>query len=154
MKKIIVVIALIMLVPVLVSAQLKSQAKQGLDLQNVLKYGLNPLRPVSGLLDSDRFRIYQSYSLSLLSVNGHSFTRAMYLNTMEYQLADPLVVTLQWGYLMNQPFGAKLLANQPGSFFKGGMFVSNAQLRYAPSRNFQFILNYRSIPYTPYWMYR
>lgn len=144
---------LLILLPSFVSAQLKSHEK-GLDMRKVLKYGLNPIGLVSGsLLDSDKFNMSQSYRVSVGSFGGHSYSQAMYLNTMSYQISNPLSFKLQWGYLMNQPFGGnnKALGFNQGLPFNNGFFISGAQIKYQPSENTELKLEFRQVPSRYYY---
>jgi len=153
MNKRILIIGLFLLLPVLASAQLKSQAN-GLDMRTILRYGTNPIGWVaSPLLNPERFHMTQSYSFSVGSLGGSAFSQAMYLNTMHYQISDPLTLSLQWGFMMNRPLGGqdKLgLMNSP--FFRNGFFFSGAQLRYTPTKNTQLMLEIRQNPYN-YYLY-
>lgn len=140
-----VCILLLVFLPSLASGQLKSQ--NGVDLQTVLRYGLNPIGLVSGsLLDPNRFHISQSYSISFMNFGSQSISQAMYLNTMTYQISTPLSFSLQWGLMMNKNLGTGGLGIQSNSPFNNGLFISGAQLRYAPSANTEFKLELRQYP--------
>ena len=134
MKKQLSILFIIFCLPLLTSAQLKSQA-DGLDMKKILRYGMNPIGIFSkSLLDPDKFQMTQSYTMSMGSFGGQSIGQAMYLNTMSYQISNPLSISLQWGYLMNQPLGGdkKTVGFQPYLPSNGGFFISGAQLKYTP----------------------
>jgi hypothetical protein len=133
---------LIALLPVLAFGQLKEQLKpqsfsqlltqpQGL----VGLIGLNP----------KRFSMQQSYSLSYTSLGGRDFSQGVYLNTMSYQVADPLQVSLQWG-VMNQPLSGLGVS----SLYQNGFFVSGASVEYKPSRNLSVGVQFNRNP-AGYW---
>ena len=150
-RKIITTLLLILL-PVLVSAQLKSQEK-GLDISKILRYGINPVGIFSGsFLNPDKFHMSQSYSYSMSTFGGNSMGQAMYLNTMSYQFSDPLSFTLQWGYTMNQSLGEnKALGFNQNLPFNNGLFISGAQLKYKLSQNSEFKIEFSRVPYNSYY---
>jgi len=153
MNKKIAIILLFVLLPVLASAQLKSQA-EGLDMKKILKYGINPIGLFSNsFIDPNKFQMTQSYSMSVGSFGGQSMSQAMYLNTMSYQISNPLSFSLQWGYLMNQPLGGgnKSIGFNPSFPSNGGFFISGAQLKYTPSENTELKIEFRQMPYNPYY---
>jgi hypothetical protein len=92
-------------------------------------------------LNPSRFTMSQSYSLSYLSYGGKGFSQGVYLNTMQYQLADPLSVRVQWG-MAHQPFAG---AGLPG-IYGNGLFLSSANLEYKPSEKFRIGLSIDSYP--------
>ncbi len=151
MRKITTTLLLILL-PVFASAQLKSQ-ESGLDISKILRYGINPIGIFSGsFLNPDKFHMSQSYSYTMSSFGGASIGQAMYLNTMSYQISNPLSVSLQWGYLMNQTSGGdKAMGFNSGLPFNNGLFISGAQLKYNPSPNTEFKIEFRQLPYNPYY---
>lgn len=150
-RKIIVTLLLILL-PVLVSAQLKSQEK-GVEISKILRYGISPVGLFSGsFLNSDKFHMSQSYSYSMSTFGGNSMGQAMYLNTMSYQFSDPLSFTLQWGYTMNQSFGEnKALGFNRNLPFSNGLFISGAQLKYKPTKNSELKIEFSRVPYNSYY---
>jgi|Deesub1362B_J571_1020462.scaffolds.fasta_scaffold01565_8 hypothetical protein len=152
MRKKIIVVGLFLLLPVMASAQLKSQAT-GLDMRTVLRFGMNPIALISSpLLNSDRFHMSQSYSFVIGSFGGSAYTQAVYLNTMSYRISDPLTLSVQWGIMMNRPLGDPKLGTSPNLFFRNGLFFSGAQLKYTPSANTQLFLEVRRVPYN-YYLY-
>jgi hypothetical protein len=102
-------------------------------------------RKPTGLFDklfhSPRFRMTQSYSLSFFSMGGQAFNQGMYLNSMSYQISDPLLAQVQIGYL-NQPFGAWGNSAQTA----GKLFVRSASLQYHPSDNMHVRFDYETMP--------
>ena len=145
MKKF-VYLLLLLLLPMMASAQLKS--KDGIDVKDVLHYGLNPIGLISGsIFNPDRFHMTQSYSVSFMNYGNNSLSRTMYLNTMTYQISNPLSVSLQWGIQMNNNLSSNnKLGLQPNLPFNNGLFISGAQLKYAPSENTEFKLELRQYP--------
>lgn len=104
---------------------------------------------LNSFLNSNRFTMNHSYSLSFMSSGGHSTNLGMYLNTMTYQISDPLMMQLRVGYL-HQPFGAM---NSISSSMNNTFFVQGAQLLYRPSKNLRVSLEYESVPsmMSPYY---
>ncbi len=149
MKKVLLITVLLFL-PALTAAQLKSQAS-GLNMAQILRSGTNSIGLLSGaFLSPDRFQMTQSYSISMGSMGGHSFTQAMYLNTMNYKISDPLSLSLQWGVMMNGLPGMGGLGLNNELPFKNGFFISGAQLKYTPTPNTELKIEFRRNPYG-YW---
>lgn len=136
--------------PALAFGQLKEQTKPP-SFSQLLTQGLSAPRGLAGLLglNPNRFTMQQSYSLSYLSAGGNGYSQGLYLNTMSYQVSDPLSVSLQWG-MMNQPLGT--LGVSP--LYQSGFFFSGANVEYKPSDKFSVGLQINSYPasnyYSPY----
>ncbi len=127
------------LTPALCFAQLKRDAK--VDMATALTAPkLENLLGLAGL-DPNKFSMSHSYSLSFSSYGGNSFNQGLYLNTMQYQLFDPLTVHLQLG-VAHQPFGNQL----QGGSFKNELFISSAGFEYKPNRNLTLQLEYSRQP--------
>lgn len=145
MKKINLVF-IILLLPALASAQLKKQSEP-LDLKQELLRPLNENNIGLGLIDFSKLSMSHSVSMSYFSMGGQSLSQSMYLNTMNYQVSDPLSVQLQWG-VRNFPhntFGNNAPALQ------NGFFISGAEINYKPSDKFQMKLQYSSQPSRYYY---
>lgn len=109
------------------------------------------LQTIVGLLglNPNKFSMSQSYALEFTSFGGQTFNRGLYLNTMMYQLSDPITMYLQIG-MQHQPFGSQV-ENSP---YKSQIFVSGAGFQYKPSDNFKLQLEYSEQPglyYSPYY---
>ena len=99
-----------------------------------------------GLLNSDRFQMNQSYSLSF-SANGHgSSSSGLYLNTISYKLANPLILELDWGFhtpfhsTMSGNLGRMYQLNQQNS--AGSLILPRIGLEYRPTENSLISINY------------
>jgi hypothetical protein len=140
-KKIFLLLAA-MLLPALALGQLK-EPKNTPHFSEVLTSGAQQPKGLIGLLGLNpaRFSMSQSYSLSYLSFGGKGFSQGVYLNTMQYQLADPLRVQVQWG-MAHQPFAS---AGLPG-IYGNGLFLSGANVEYQPSEKFRIGLSLDSYP--------
>jgi len=141
-KSVVLLALMLVLLPVLAFGQLQEQLKPQSFSQLLTRpqgliglIGLNP----------KRFSMQQSYSLSYTSLGGHDFSQGVYLNTMSYQLADPLQVSLQWG-VMNQPLSGLGVP----SLYQNGFFVSGASVEYKPSRNLSVGVQFNRNP-AGYW---
>ncbi len=151
-----VVVVFLLLIPVFTFAQLKSQSN-GIDLRTILRYGAKPIGLFSNaLLDPNKFSMSQSYSMTMTGFGGNAIGQAVYLNTMSYQISNPLSFKLQWGYLMNQPLGGgekNAMGFNTGLPFNNGFFISGAQLKYKPWENTELKLEFRQMPYryNPYY---
>lgn len=145
-KKLTLAILCFLLFPVLVFGQLKKDE----NIANALTYPTK-LQSVFGLigLDPTRFSMSHSFSLSYTSIGGQGFTQGLYLNTMSYQLSNPLTMYLQIGFL-NQPFGG-LGQKSP---YNNKLFLSGAGVEYKPSNNFKVQFEFSQTPnafYSPYY---
>jgi hypothetical protein len=99
-------------------------------------------KPKFSLLDPARLHMSQSYSFWYSSSRAGSNNLAMYLNSIEYQISDPLKIRVDIGYI-HQP-GA-ILKNGTKAF-ENGQIVPGLSLTWRPSRNFLFQLDYRQVP--------
>ncbi len=143
-------LSLVLLLPALASAQLKSPDKPA-SFSQLLTQGLSAPRSLIGMigLNPNRFSMQQSYSLSYLSAGGQGFSQGVYLNTMSYRFSDPLQVSLQWG-IMNQPLSSLGVP----SMYSSGFFLSGANLEYKPSKNMSVGIQFNSYPAGSYYPYR
>ena len=123
-------------------AQQKSQAKP-LDLSSILRsLTTKPTGQFSLLgIDPNNFSMHHSYEMSFFSFGGRSLTQAIYLNTINYKIADPLSLTFQWG-VHHQPFGGFLKDNLASQ----GAFISGAELKYKPNDKMMIKIQYHSYP--------
>ncbi len=135
-----IITLIILLTPLLASAQFKTQAKS-MPLSDRLKSGQTGSFGILGL-DPSRFSMQHSYSMSYASIGGKGFTQGLYLNTMTYQFSIPLTVSLQLGMAHNPLQGANT-----ASILQNGFFVSGAQIRYQPSKNTVLQFNFQQTPY-------
>jgi hypothetical protein len=80
-----------------------------------------------------RLSMRQSYSLTAMSGGGGSMSSGLYLNTLSYQLSDPLSVTVDVG------FHTPLHSSYPGLEAAGGagsLVLPRLGLEYRPSERF------------------
>ncbi|MFQ5824160.1 MAG: hypothetical protein ACE5JB_08915 [bacterium] len=147
-KKLIISILCLLLFPVFVFGQIKKEEK--LDMAQALTKPTKLQTIVSLIgLDPNRFTMSHSYSLSFTSFGGRSFSQGLYLNTMKYQLSNPITMYLQIGFL-NQPFGGY----GQKSPFNNKLFLSGAGFEFKPSDSFKLQFEYSQTPstiYSPYY---
>ena len=126
-------------------AQLKAP-KQSSDFGSKLRQPAvgSPLGGIFGF-DPAKFRMQHSYTLSVTSFGGHTFTQGLYLNTMTYQFSPKLVAQLQLG-MLHQPLGGPAFANAGNRFF-----VSRAQILFRPTKNMRLYFQYGTYPYGSYY---
>ena len=110
--------------------------------QSDLPSSYSPTKSSFSLLDPDRFHMSHSYSLSYFSSRAGSQTLGMYLNSIEYQVSDPLKIRLDIGYL-HQPGG--LFRSSSGSL-KNGQILPSISINWKPAKNVFFQFNYRQTP--------
>jgi len=87
-----------------------------------------------------------SYSLSLGSFGGETITQGVYLNTMRYQLTDPLSVHLQLG-IGHQALGGQFRNAQNTT----EIFISRAGFEYKPTKNLKLQMEYSKLPGSTYY---
>jgi hypothetical protein len=110
--------------------------------------------PKSGfsLLDPNRFNMTQSYSFMYSSSRYGSQSLGLYLNSIEYQVSDPLHIRLDIGYMHNP--GA-LVGNDSG-YLGDGKILPGISITWKPADKFFLQFNYREMPvyyYSPYDRY-
>ena len=142
----IVLLVVILLSPAAGFGQLKSQQKAKINFASLLNGG-SQSRGLIGLIgiDPSRFHMSQSYSLSLMSFAGQSFSQGVYLNNISYSFNIPLTLNVEWG-MINSPLASVGLKSP----MKDGFFVSGASLEYKPSKNFQVGIQYSTYPNAGY----
>jgi len=141
---------MVLMLPVWASAQLKGPDKP-VPFAHLLTQGLSAPQGLFSLigLNSNRFSMQQSFSLSYTTLGGQGYSQGVYLNTMSYRLADPLQFSLQWG-IMNQPLSSLGVP----SMYQNGFFLSGANLEYKPSKNLSLGMQFNSYPGGYYYPYR
>jgi hypothetical protein len=100
------------------------------------------------LLDPQRLRLHQSYTFSYFSGSGSSGSLGVYTTTLDYQLSEPLSLSVSLNYL-HQPlsvFGSKNTGTK-------GEILPNFQLRYRPSSSFSLWIDVVTLPSTYGWGY-
>ncbi len=104
---------------------------------------------IFSLFDPSRFSMHQSYSIAFMSGSTGSQSIAMYLNSIDYKLAQPLTLQVDLAF-MHQPqtlFGAE------GSSGLNGKILPSFRLLWEPSKDFHMSISYesRSAYYNPYY---
>jgi len=98
-------------------------------------------RPTFSLLDPNRFHMTQSYSFLYSSSRAGSFNLGVYLNSIEYQISDPLQIRFDFAYL-HSPGN---LVSRRGTL-PDGQILPGLSLRWRPSKNFLFQFDYHEAP--------
>ena len=111
-------------------------------LQRDLPNSYAPAKSSFSLFNPNRFHMTQSYSAMYMSSNSGSQSLGMYLNSIEYQVSDPLNIKLDLAYV-HQP-GA--LFNNSGVSLADGRILPAISISYRPSKNLLFQFNYRQTP--------
>lgn len=125
MKKMFVVL-LLLTIPLAGFAQFKSQAK----LPNISEViATDAGRSVFSLFDPTRFSMHHSLSMSYMTIGGRGMMVNSYMNTMEFQLSNPLFLRVNLG-VMNTPFNS---FNNPA--LNGTQFFGGAELYYRPTQH-------------------
>ncbi len=150
MKKILIsLVVIISIIPLTVLGQLKRQDKP-VQIKQELSQPFKDQFIGLSIFDPSKFSMSHSISMSYFSLGGKGVSQSLYLNTMTYQIASPLLLKVQWG-IQNFPYNA-LAKNHPA--FQSGFFLSGAELKYKPNDKFEMKLQYNSMPsymYNRYW---
>lgn len=139
--KIFLLILMMTIIPGLLLGQLKRDdkpveiRKELINTNSNQSVGLN-------LFDPSKLTMSHSLSFSYMSIGDNGLSQSVYLNTLKYQIASPLDLTVQWGIrnFQHNSFNS----NHPA--FQSGLFLSGAELKYKPSDNFEMRLQYNSMP--------
>jgi len=144
-KLFILTLIVLSLIPYIVFGQLKRQDKSVEIKQEITKPFDNQFMELS-IFDPSRFSMSHSISMSYFSMGGKGISQSLYLNTMTYQIASPLLLRVQWG-IQNFPHNS-LSQNNP--LFQSGFFISGAELYYKPNNKFEMKFQYNRMPYSMY----
>jgi len=97
-----------------------------------------------GLLSPTRFSMSQSYTTSMAFSGAGSYSSGVYMNTLAYQIADPLVFSIDLG--VHSPFYSSGLYNSPvdpNNMENNTSFVMPRMgLEYRPTDNTTLSLHY------------
>lgn len=146
MRRVIFTFVLIGIIPSLIFGQLKRQSEP-VDIKNsIVRQGSNDFFGLS-FIDPSKMQMSHSFSLSYLSAGDLGVTQSLYLNTISYQIANPLFLKVQWG-IQNFPYNS-MGSDNPA--FKSGFVFSGAELKYKPSKNFMIKFEYSQLPYSGYY---
>ena len=140
-KRLLIIFAAFLVLPVSASGQLKQEKSTNAFSKALL--GAQNQQSLLGFIGFDpaRFTMTQSYSLSYGSLGGQSVSQGVYLNRLSYQFTMPLHLSVEWGMAHNP-----LQNSQAAAITQSGLFLSNARLRYEPSENLRFGIEYSSYP--------
>ena len=138
-----------LLIPISAFGQLKKQAEP-VSFSKLLTDGPAGLVGMIGL-NPNRFSMSHSYSISMISGGGNSFSQGVYLNTMGYQISDAMSFALQWG-ILHQPMSSFGVTSP----YQDGFFFSGASFEYKPSDKLAFGIQVSQTPQSYYdsrWYY-
>ncbi len=134
---------MILSMPLLALAQLKSDTKS----PSFSDIGIRPnSNVVLGFLNPDRLSMHHTFTMSYLGMGGAGGMMVnSYLNTIEYQVSNPVFLRLNLG-LMNSPYNS---FDNPA--LNNTQFFGGAELYYRPSENtlIKFGVDYRPGFYGP-----
>jgi len=147
--KTILTVAILLVVTNIGSAQFKSQAQQENRVSEGLLQQSAPLRFL-GWFNPDMFHMSHFIDFSYQMIGGQGISLGTYTNSMTYQFSDNLNaradLSLSYSpYSSLSTFGKK---NDLSSFY-----LSRAQINYKPWDNVLLQLQYRAVPYSPYYYY-
>ena len=136
------------LVVLTVSASAQAQVTTDLSSTGSGTLFTQPKGFLDALFNSSRFSMSHSYSMTVGSVGKYGFNQGLYLNTMTWQVADPLLMQIRVGYA-HQPLGQSALFGQSQS--SSQLFLQQAYLEYKPFKNAKLTFEYQSMPNSLYW---
>ncbi|MCK5127484.1 MAG: hypothetical protein KAR42_14610 [candidate division Zixibacteria bacterium] len=154
-------ISLTVLLIVLLPATLLAQMSGTAEVKQITeKYDMGVSKaPSIPFFDLSRLNISHSYSIGFFSGGGSSGSQALYSGTFQYQLASPLMLTLNLG-ILHDP-GTLFGSNNP--LGNKAQFYPSGQLDWRPSDNFHMSIGFQSYPATyysplgngrnPFWRY-
>ncbi len=120
------IVFLLLLIPIFSFAQFKSQTKMP-SFTQVLTRPTSNL--ILGFINPDKLDMHHSFSMSYMTFGKHSLMLNTYLNTINYQISDPLWLRLNLG-VMNSPYNSL-----PNSALNNTQFFGGAELFYRPTEN-------------------
>lgn len=123
----------------------------GFSNNNDIKEGMlsNQSGSLFGFLNSDNFKMKQSYSLSYNTAGSQGFALGVYTNSMALRLASNLNVQLD-ASIVNSPYSSF------GSAFQksiSGFYINRAAVNYQPWKDFSISVQYSNMPYSYYSPY-
>ncbi len=138
-------IVLIILVPLVCFGQFKSQSELP-PISEAISSGSNF---ILGFLNPDKFQMHHTFTASYMSMGKYGMMVNSYMNTIDYQISNPLFLRLNIG-LMNSPYN-----NLPIQGFNKPQFFGGAELYYRPSENttIKFGVDFGPGYYSPYGYY-
>lgn len=116
-----------------------------LSAQQVGNFPVKPNEPAKSsfsLLDPSKLHMSQSYSFMYSSSKYGSQSLGMYLNSIEYQISDPLKVEFNLGYLHNP--GA--LVGNRNDYLGDGKILPGVSVSWKPAKNLFLQFNYQQMP--------
>ncbi len=129
MKKMIVLIVL--LLPVLLYAQNNPPVKSPYVAKGK-----------TSLFDPSKLSIHQSYTFGYFSGGGTSGSLGYYLNSIEYNISNPLKIRVDLGFLHSP---SSMISGR-SSLNNSGVFVPGVSVDWKPSPYFNFRLDYHHVP--------
>lgn len=139
MKKLIL---LIVIIPVLISAQFKSDSEKKINILSGIS-NQSPSSLITGFFNPNNFSMKHSVSMSYSSFGGQGIALGVYTNNMAYKISENLNVEADIS-IVNSPYSS--LGN---SFAQNinGIYLSRAQINYKPAEDFFITLQFNRFPY-------
>lgn len=146
MKKSTIILASVLLIAGVSSAQFKSQVQQETQTSFSRLGDSSPLLALFGWFNPDKFTMRHSFDLSYTSVGGHGISLGTYTNSMRYEIADNFNARADVS-LSFSPFNTLPTFNKRDF---SGLYLSRAELNYKPWENVFMQIQYRQLPYHSY----
>lgn len=139
MKKLLI-ITFIFIVPTLLFAQLKSQTRPANIGQSI---AAPSSMGIFGIFNPDRLSMSHHFSSSFTSGGGGGMLLNTYVNSIRYQISNPLLLRLNLG-IANMPYNSYVSNNFNQA--KETQFFGGAELQYRPTSNTTFSVGINIAP--------
>lgn len=134
----------VFLLALLLSSQAHAQFRGEEPVKPSVSRGMTGGGSFLGLFDADRFDMRHSVSVSYGMVGDQGLGLSMYTNSMRYKISDEITARADVS-MMFTPFGSATSMLQRDI---SGIFLRNARVDYAPTKDFRVTLQYRNEPYS------
>ena len=143
--------AAMFLILVAATATLSAQFKSQIENEGRVSDGLlNQSAPslLFGWFDPSKFQMHHSIDFTYTTMGGQGMSLGTYTNSMLYQFSDKLDARadLSLSYSPTNSFSTFGKKNDLSS-----VYLSRAQVSYRPWENVSLMVQYRALPYNPYY---
>ncbi len=143
MKQLILIPLLIaIMAPPVARAQLRSQAAKPGVAEQLRRPALTGDRLILGIIDLDRLRMDQTYSMGFASGSRGAGSYGLYTNRLSYPITEHLLMRVDLGYLHNP-----LASFQDSRLRNQGDLLYSTELNYRLANALQLNLRVGNFPY-------
>ena len=144
MKRFILYISLFLCFPVLlIAGSPEITNSYGPTIGNSRASELTNENSLFGFFNKAKLKMDHSYSYYFSTTAKKSNSLGLYLNTLNYQISQPLLFKIKWGIAFSpQSYSTAKTSNYSG----GSLVMPSFELHYRPSENFRFSIQYSALP--------